>query len=305
MSDWGSGEGRRVTAVHFITITYNGADHIDRFLDCLAVQTDPDWRLTVIDNASIDSSADIVARHTDPRIALVRNPENIGFARASNQGIRRAAAAGAEFFIIINNDTEFAPDMLTRLLAARISAGAEVITPRIMLRDAPDKAWYVGGYLENSWVLHNVHEVEETPDPPALRKVSFASGCCLGVSRAAFERAGLFDETFFVYWEDTELCMRFAAHGIDMIYARDPVLFHAASSASGGHDTPRYIALYYRSYMQFLRKSFGNLYTLRAMARLLLRELRRDGGGRVRKSALMTIAMTRGLFAPVGADGRL
>ena len=136
--------------VHLVTILYRSKPQLADFLDSLAAQT-AEWRLHVVDNASPDGSAALVAARGDPRIAVAANAANLGFAKAANQGMRMAAAAGAEFIVLINNDTVFAPDFLARLRDARDALGAEVLTPRIMLRDDPGTAWYAGGSFEDGW----------------------------------------------------------------------------------------------------------------------------------------------------------
>ena len=115
-----------------VTVLYRSAEGLERFLAGLRAQDLPAWRLHVVDNASPDDSAEIVARQADPRIRLIRNARNLGFARAANQGLRAGLAAGGDCLVLINNDTMLAPDFLHRLKAARDAAGAEVFAPRVM-----------------------------------------------------------------------------------------------------------------------------------------------------------------------------
>jgi GT2 family glycosyltransferase len=294
-----------VVPIDLVTILYNCAEDIDRFLDCLLAQTDPAWRLTAIDNASGDGAAELVAARREPRITLLRNGENAGFARAANQGIRHAASGGGTFFVVINNDVAFAADFLARFRAARDTTGAKVISPRILCLNNPAEAWYAGGRIDRSWVLVNVHEFDNPPDLRPAREVGFVSGCCLGLDRAVLERVGLFDESFFVYWEDTDLCLRLEKAGVKMYYVREPVVLHAAGAASGGERSPRYIALYYRSYMQLLRKHFGLRSTPRDMARLLVQAWRWRSPGRLARCGRMAVAMLRGCAAPLRPQARL
>ena len=291
--------------IDLVTILYNCADDIDRFLDCLLTQTDRNWRLTAVDNASGDGAAERLSARHDPRITLLRNAANAGFARAANQGLRRAASVGGTFFVVINNDVAFAPGFLASFRAARAASGAEVISPRIMNMHNPTQAWYAGGSIDRSWVLVNVHELDDPPDLRPVREVGFVSGCCLGLDRAVLERVGLFDESFFVYWEDTDLCLRLAQAGIAMHYVREPVLLHATAASSGGEDSPVHITLYYRSYMQILRKHFGLRAMLHAMPRLLLREFNRRQPGWFARCLRIAVAMLRGCVAPLRPPARL
>src|SRR5438477_4525023 len=132
-------------AVHLVTVLYRSEAGLPTFLDCLQAQDMPNWRLYVIDNASPDLSRHLTEAREDPRIFLHHNEANLGFAVAVNQGLRAAAAAGAQFFVIINNDTSFEPDFLRNLLTVREQVQAGVITPRIMQLNNPELCWYAGG----------------------------------------------------------------------------------------------------------------------------------------------------------------
>jgi GT2 family glycosyltransferase len=290
--------------VYLVTILYNSADTLPSFLDCLLAQDIQDWRLIAIDNRSPDASLAMLEQCSDPRIAIVRNRANLGFATAANQGLRAAAAAGGRMFVLVNNDTGFTPDFLRRFVAEWNRLDALVITPRIMRRDRPEEAWYAGGHVDDGWDFHNVHEPYAPDAPAAPRAVGFASGCWLGLRREALERIGLLDESFFVYWEDTDFCMRLTAAGIPILYISEPSLLHDGGKASGGEFSLGHIRLYYRGYMQILRKHFGLGRAARTMLRLLLKQHGRAPRDR-RVLRVMALAMLRGMLAPLSPPPRL
>ena len=298
------GPAARRAVTYLITILYNSEASLPTFLHGLLNQDISDWRLIVVDNASQDGAPRLIERVADPRIHLLRNATNTGFARAANQGLRFAAREGADFTILFNNDTVLEPDFLRRFIDARNSLDADVIAPRIMDSADPTRAWYAGGHFEPSWVLHNVHEAYDAADPAEWRTVDYASGCCLGLTRRALETVGLFDESFFVYWEDADFCLRLTECGIKIHYVRDPFMLHEGGGASGGEHTPAHHRLYYRSQMQFLRKHRGRRYATAAMGRLLLRERGRPGT-RAADLRVMAAAMLEGLWAPMKPPARL
>lgn len=290
-------------AVDIITILYRSEARLPAFLASLQAQDLADWRLHVVDNASPDRSRELVAACGDPRISVIANDANLGFARAANQGLRAAAAGSGNFFLLINNDTEFPADFLRRLTALRAALGADVVTPRIMRSDRPEIAWYAGGSLDYGRIFINVHHQHDPGDSLAPRRVDFASGCCLGVTRSVLERVGLLDESFFVYWEDTDFCMRLNACGVPLTYVPELTIVHAAGASSGGEFSPDYLRLYYRSYAQFLRKHFGPLRPVTTMFWLWWRDKTRFG--RYRRLAVAVAAMVRGLRAPLVPEPRL
>lgn len=282
--------------MHLVTILYNSERALRPFLDSLLAQDMRDWRLTATDNASTDGAAEMIAALADPRIDIVRNAANLGFAKAANQGLRHAARCGAGFSVLINNDTVFAPDFLARFLAARDRLDAGVIAPRIMHLDDRDKSWYAGGHFQRDYILRNIHERFDPDDGREWRHVEFASGCCLGITREVLDAVGLLDESFFVYWEDSDYCLRLNAAGIPIIYVRDPVMFHEVGGSSEGEHTPAYNRLFYRSYMQMLRKHRGLRYAARSMARILALQWRRPGTTRHQLLVLLQ-SMARGMAA--------
>ena len=259
----------RDTAVFdLVTVLYRSAEGLERFLAGLRAQDLPAWRLHVVDNASPDNSAEIVARQADPRIRLIRNARNLGFARAANQGLRAGLAAGGDCLVLINNDTMLAPDFLHRLKAARDAAGAEVFAPRVMQEHDPATAWYAGGHFQRGWLFRNVHEAWDPAAGEAPRQVEFASGCCLGLSRRVLEQVGLLDESFFVYWKDADFCLRLEQAGIPVWYMPAVSLLHAGSASAGGEWSPTHLWLYYSSYAQCVRKHFGGYGGLRQAVRM-------------------------------------
>lgn len=290
--------------IYLITVLYNGRDCLAAFAGSLVGQDFPGWRLIAIDNASADDGAAMLAGLGDARISVIRNAANLGFARAANQGLRAALAAGAEFAVLLNNDTVLPAEFLGRFRARRRDLGADVIAPRIMHLDRPEEAWYAGGHLDDAWIFRNVHEPYDPADATLTRTVDFASGCCLGLSRAALVQAGLLDESFFVYWEDTDFCLRLQQLGVPIHYVSDVFLLHEGGHTSGGEFSAAFNRLYYRSYVQVLRKHFGFAVALRTIVRVAFKELGRPEKRWPRLLAMLA-AMARGLVAPLRPPARV
>lgn len=291
------------TRLHLVTILYNSADELPGFLASLHAQHGCDWLLWVVDNASPDSSVALVQEAADPRIRLIRNDRNLGFAKAANQGLRQAVAAGGRRMVLINNDTDFDPDFLHRLAECWDATGAGVVAPRVMKRQAPGEVSYAGGRFSPGWVFEHL-PLEYGPQEQTPKAVEFASGCCLGIERQVLEIVGLLDESYFVYWEDTDFCMRLNQRGIPILYLPGPFLRHDGGASSEGTFSLAYCRLYYRCYMQFLRKHFGRKVALRTFLRVALREGQRPN--RLRgKLRTMIAAMLAGLVSPLRPEPRL
>jgi GT2 family glycosyltransferase len=266
-----------MTRLAIILVLYRSRAELPALWDCLAAQSLTGWRVIALDNSPEDGGGDFLAGLGDARVEVVRNPANLGFARAVNQGLTRALNDGAERCLLLNPDTEFAPDFLAGLMAAWDATGAQVIAPRVMYHDDPERAWYAGGHFEDGWVFTNRHD-PHIPGGPGSRIVEFASGCCLGLSAAVLRRVGLLDESFFVYWEDADYCLRLKQAGVPIQYVEEPVLLHHSGASTGGGERSAVgEVLYFGNYAVLLRKHFPLRRALQVLLRTFLKERSRPG----------------------------
>ena len=163
----------------------------------------------VLDNGSTDGSAEAVTA-AFPCVEVILLQENLGYAGNNNAGIRAALARGADWVFVLNEDTVLAPDCLDELVrAGERDLRAGVVGPMVYHHDEPDVIQSAGGMLDGRWRSRHRRQNErdrgEEAEPAA---VDWVSGCAIMLRRPAIEEAGLFDERFFYYWEETELCLR-------------------------------------------------------------------------------------------------
>ena len=218
------------TRVSCILLNWNGWHDTVACLDALKQCTFPGLTVIVVDNGSTDDSiARIQAAHPD--VLLLESKTNLGFAGGNNIGIRYALAHNADYVWLLNNDTEPAPDALSALVSKaltndRIGAVASIC----YYADAPStvQAW-AGGQV-NLWVGRSLNSTKPRVDDwfDAL------NGASMLVVRTAIEDAGLLDEGFFLYWEDTEFCLRLRKKGWRLAAAPDSRVLHKVSASTGG-----------------------------------------------------------------------
>lgn len=286
-----------------VVVLYQNAEELPLLLDCLARQTWRDWKLVLIDNSAAAHPNREWDIRSDDRVIYQANMTNEGFARAVNRGLRLAGQLGAERCMLLNPDVSFGPDFLLSLNQRWDTLGADVIAPRIMRQEQPDCAWYAGGRLDFGWIFSNSHEPHD-PAAPDPRVVEFASGCCLGLTLALLRRIGLLDESFFVYWEDTDFCLRLRAAAVPIHYVAEPMLLHAGAASSGGERSPGFTRLYYRSYAILLRKHFGWKHAMLTALRVIMKE--RERGGRAPGHAgRVALALVTGLGTRLRPEPRL
>ncbi|HEY6912554.1 MAG TPA: glycosyltransferase family 2 protein [Myxococcales bacterium] len=227
--------------VHAVVVTWNGAHLLTDCLRALAAQ-DTAVHVTVADNASSDGTASLLAREF-PGVAHLVLPENQGYGRANNQGIRRALDAGAEFVALINNDVTVAKDWTSRILrAADAHPGAGLFTGTLLFH---------GEETVNSTGLQidALGRARDRDFRVPLSRLPRQDGPVAGVSGGAallrasmLREVGLFDPAYFAYYEDVDLSLRAARAGWTSYYVRDAVARHRFGASFGaGSPLQRYL----------------------------------------------------------------
>jgi hypothetical protein len=184
-----------------------------------------------VDNSSTDDSvARIRAAHPD--ILLLESGSNLGFAGGNNIGIRHALAHGADYVWLLNNDTKPAPDALSELLAKALTdkiIGAVGSVCYYADKPSTVEAW-AGGRV-NLWTGYG----RNATGPRRDEWFHSLNGASLLIARAAIEDAGLLDEGFFLYWEDTEFCLRLRKRGWQLAAAPDSHVLHKVNGSTAGN----------------------------------------------------------------------
>ena len=259
--------------VLIIVLCYNGVDLTLACLESLGRISYPDADVLVVDNASSDGTPARV-RAAFPRAEVIETGVNGGFAAGNNVGLRRALERGYDYALLLNNDTEVAPDFLDLLVAAaeadpQIGAAG----PLICYYEQPEVIWSAGGVIDwrnGTSSMRGIGE-RDSGQYAAPAQVDFVTGCALLCKRAALERAGLLDERFFMYYEETEWCVRIGRAGMRIVHVPAARLLHKIP-LNDRSDRP-YVAYYMtRNRLLFLRQTLAPARTwLRA---LLLQDAR-------------------------------
>jgi GT2 family glycosyltransferase len=251
-----------------VVLNWNRRDDLLECLHSLRHSLYSPLEIIVVDNASSDGSPDAV-RATFPDILLLHSPTNIGLS-ANNLGIRAALDNGADYVLLLNNDTYVTPECLPHLVeAAETHRDAGILSPRICYYSHPAVIWYDGGVLRTGpglWETSHLNQrtlASETPDQP--RHVDYISGCAMLLRRRVIEAIGGIDERFFGYWEDVDLSLRARRAGFPLLHVPIALVYHKVSVSFGGGSLP---SLYYQTRNQCLVEEAALPWTARLLHRL-------------------------------------
>jgi GT2 family glycosyltransferase len=217
--------------VSCIVLNWNGWQDTIKCLDALQRSTYTRLTVIVVDNGS---SNDSVARIRDayPNVILLESKENLGFSGGNNIGIRHALGRGAHYLWLLNNDTEPAPDALSALVAkASTDPGIGAVASICYFAQDPSTVECWAGGRVNLWMGY----VSKSTEPHQDAWFQHLYGASLLICRSALENAGVLDEGFFLYWEETEFCLRLRKKGWRLAAAPDSRVLHRVSASHQGN----------------------------------------------------------------------
>jgi GT2 family glycosyltransferase len=222
--------------VHVIILNWNRCQDTLACLASLQRSTMPALPITVVDQGSVDDSVQQIHAQF-PTVRVIETHQNLGFARGMNWGIREVLTTDATHLLLLNNDTLVAPDMVARLLM-HATTDVGVLAPAIFYADRPDLIWSAGGEIHPLLLELRENHLRQQPLPPTPVTRTFFTGCALLVQRQVFDTIGLFDERFFMYYEDLDFCLRIQRAGYRMVLVPDATLWHKVAQSSGGANSP-------------------------------------------------------------------
>lgn len=220
-----------------VTVNWNGWRNTLECLRSLEASQGAAWRLYIVDNASSDGSLD---RLTDlpANVTVLASPVNAGWAGGNNIGIKRALEAGHEHIFLLNNDAFVAPNTLA-VLKATYDANADrrpLLGP--LHHGVSDASYDFVAAAEDpalgvpEWI--SAEEGEAKLSAP-LFETAYISGAGIFAHHDHFARIGLFDERFYLNFDETDWCYRARDLGIPLLMVREAVIRHIGSASIGGH----------------------------------------------------------------------
>ena len=267
-----------------IIVNWNTSRLLDGCLASIfANPPDDPYEVVVVDNASIDDSPQMVRRNY-PQVHLIENPENVGFAKANNQGILETTGP---YVLLLNPDTVILPKALQILLGfikdqKEIGAvGPMVLNPDLTLQSSCNP---MPTLFREFWQLMHLDRIlalsvyrEENWDTNVSHPVEVLQGNCLLVRRATLARIGLLDDNYFMFTEEVDLCYRLLKKGWVIHWVPMARIIHYGGQSTDQVPRKMFLELY-RSKLNFFRKTKGM------------------GGGLIYKLMVYVLALSRLLY---------
>ena len=254
-----------ITDLSIIIVSWNTRPHLRRCLQSLEVARDlfnQPFEVLVIDNGSVDGSQQMIDSEFG-MVQLIRNNQNLGFARANNQGLARARG---RYLMLLNPDTEVMPAALSELLSfmendqSAGAAGPKLLNPDGSLQIS---CYPIPSLIRELWRLFHLDRLHPLAAYPhswwQARQpltVDMAQGACLMLRREALRKVGRLDERFFMYTEEVDLCLRLRNAGWRIHWVPSAVVTHYGGQSTSQSSEAMFLELY-RSKILFFRKHYG------------------------------------------------
>ena len=251
-----------------IIVSYNVKFFLEQCLrSCIKATQNLEAEIIVVDNNSVDESTEMVKKKF-PNISLIHNQKNVGFSKANNQAILKAKG---EFILLLNPDTlveEDAFEKATFFMSEEKEVGAvgvQMIDGKGEFLDEskrgiPDfqtsifKFLGLHKFFPNSKILNNYYL--GNLDKNKRHEVEVLVGAFMLIRRSVLDKIGLLDEQFFMYWEDTDLCMRIVKKGYKNYYLGDVKIIHYKGESNKRH-TLSFTIGFNKSMLSFVKKHFS------------------------------------------------
>ena len=256
--------------VSVVILNWNGKEYLANCLASLAKASYATFEVIVVDNNSSDGSVEFV-RKNFPRVKVIASNINLGFASGNNLGFRKATG---KYVVFLNNDTVVTEDFLAPLVSdLEKDEFLGCVEPQLRMLSEPRLIDQVGSFLTSTGYLY--HYGFHKPFNKAIyqnrREIFSAKGACMMLPRKVLQKVGVFDDDFFIFFEETDLCYRLWLAGYSVLYEPKSIIYHRTGGDTS--DTYAYERRVYLSTKNMLccyLKNFGLLNLLTIFPILIL-----------------------------------
>lgn len=245
---------KKFPKVFAIILNYNGGD---LFLDCLksVFYSDyPNLEVVIVDNDSSDDSFE-KAREQFSRAHFIKNSANTGFSKGNNLGIRFALEKFADFVFILNNDAIIEKSTISSLIRAYNEKPSSGIVSPLIMDPISGNVWFAGGLID--WTRMKAYHRHDVGATISSYLTEYVSGCAMLINKDVFKKIGLFDERYFLYYEDVDFSLRAKKAGYLPIISPLAKIKHFENSNNSDEKTYWLVLsalIFFQTHASFFRK---------------------------------------------------
>jgi len=265
-----------------VTVLYNSESVLEDFFRTLEEQTYRNFALYIVDNKSLDASFSLAHELSEGvsfRCVFLPQESNTGVAAGNNVGIKSALSDGCEYVLLSNNDVVLERDCIEKLYQGMREMNATMAVPKIYYWNTDKVIWCVGGmFSKKSFsTVQNGQKEKDTGQYDKNTLTDYSPTCFMLIRRDVFDRVGMMDEAFFVYYDDSDFVWRAVRdRGEKHAYICNSVLWHKESISTGGGKSPFSIRYLHRNHIYFALKHYEGFDRVRLFAYLIAHYVFRD-----------------------------
>ena len=222
--------------ISIVVLNWNGMKDTLACLESLKKLSYSLHEIIVVDNGSTDGSVPAI-REAFPHCKLIETGANLGFAGGNNAGIEYALAHGADYILLLNNDTVVAPDLLECFIETfNVRPDAGLLGAKILRFDQRDTLDHFGGMWDRKSGTFSFVGLgqKDGADWQESQEIDYACGAGLMIKRAVFEQVGLLEPRFFLIWEESDFCFRAKKAGFKTLTCPKAKIWHKVSASFVG-----------------------------------------------------------------------
>lgn len=217
--------------VSVIIVNWNGRGIIDDCLSSLSSQSYKNLEILFVDNASTDNSVSFVKKKY-PEIKIITNDTNLGYAGGHEVALKYISG---EAILLLNTDTIFDKSLIEKLIKTLYSGKSiGLVQPKILMYPQKNLIDSIGAFFITTGDLYHIGR-EKSSDSALYNKqmdIFTAKGVCMLIKKEVISQTGLFDKSFFAYFEETDLCMRIWLAGYRVVYTPSAAIYHKGGGTS-------------------------------------------------------------------------
>jgi hypothetical protein len=221
--------------INILVLNWNGGEYLSKCLESIKTLDYQNYIITVIDNNSNDQS---ISDINDSNINIILHPENYKYAKGYNKAICSLENDNSDYYLLLNNDIVCDPNILSSFIKGIDSYGSNhIFGGKILYENQKNMIWYAGGKFGffNLFISHKGIRKKDGNQFDFNYETDYITGCCLFISRQNFIKLEGFDESFDMYGEDVDFCIRGKKLGMKCYYISGSKLWHSVSASYGSH----------------------------------------------------------------------